>query len=156
MTPPAPATGASAQLTPSSKSSGRRRVAALAAGDTLMFLLFAALGRRTHGEASGPAALAQIALTAVPFALGWFLVAPAVGAFRRARSNTVAHMLVTSELSWLLAWPAALVLRWILAVDHRVPLSFALVVLAVNGMLLGLWRGLFAFVEHNSRFRWRR
>ncbi|HZC79217.1 MAG TPA: DUF3054 domain-containing protein, partial [Ktedonobacterales bacterium] len=81
-------------------------MAALAAGDTLMFLLFAALGRRTHGEASGPAALAQIALTALPFALGWFLVAPAVGAFRRARSNTVAHMLVTSELSWLLAWPA--------------------------------------------------
>jgi Protein of unknown function (DUF3054) len=149
-------TTASAQLTLSSKSSSRRRVAALAAGDTVMFLLFAALGRRTHGEASGPAALAQIALTALPFALGWFLIAPFVGAFRRARTTTVARMVVTSELSWLLAWPAALGLRWILAADHRVPLSFALVVLAVNGVLLGLWRGLFAFVEHDSRLPWRR
>ena len=149
-------TTASAQLTPSTKSSSSRRVAALAAGDTLMFLLFAALGRRTHGEASGPAALAQIALTALPFALGWFLVAPFAGAFRRARTNTVARMVVTSELGWVLAWPAALLLRWILAADHRVPLSFALVVLAVNGALLGLWRGLVAFVEHKSRLRWRR
>ena len=149
-------TTASAQPAPSTNSSSRRRVAALAAGDTLMFLLFAALGRRTHGEASGPAALAQIALTALPFALGWFLVAPFAGAFRRARTNTVARMVVTSELGWLLAWPPALLLRWILAADHRVPLSFALVVLAVNGVLLGLWRGLFALVEHNSRLRWRR
>jgi hypothetical protein len=149
-------TTAPAPLPPSSKSSSGRRVAALAAGDTLMFLLFAALGRRTHGEASGPAALTQIALTALPFTLGWFLIAPVMGAFRRARSKTVAQMVVTSELSWLLAWPAALALRWILAADHRVPLSFALVVLAVNGVLLGLWRGLFAVVEHNSRFRWRR
>src|SRR5258708_12459167 len=101
-------TTASAQLTPSTKSSSRRRVAALAAGDTLMFLLFAALGRRTHGEASGPAALAQIALTALPFALGWFLIAPFVGAFRRARTTTVPRMAVTSELTCLLPCPPPL------------------------------------------------
>src|SRR5258708_8245840 len=97
-------TTASAQLTPSSKSSSRRRVAALVAGDTLMFLLFAALGRRTHGEASGPAALAQIALTALPFALGWFLITPFLGAFRPARPTTVAPMALPSQLSWRLPW----------------------------------------------------
>jgi hypothetical protein len=153
MTRAAPDPTTSAQLTPTSRSSSRQRMAALAAGDTLMFLLFAALGRRTHGEASGPAALAQVAVTALPFALGWFLVASLVGAFRRARTNTDARMVATSELGWLLAWPVALVLRWIMAADHRVPLSFALVVLAVNGVLLGLWRGLFAFVDHEPRLR---
>src|SRR5258706_14769302 len=92
-------TTASAQPTPSSKSSSRRRVAVLVAGDTLMFLLFAVLGRRTHGEASGPAALGQIAFPALPFAVGWFLLSPFLGAFRRRRTNSVARLGVRSALA---------------------------------------------------------
>lgn len=126
------------------------RVAALAIGDAASFLLFAAAGRRTHAESSGLAAIGQIAATALPFALGWFAVSPFAGAFRRVATLGPHRMLLRTEGAWLLAWPVALVLRWALAPDHNVPVSFALVILLANALFLGVWRSAFAFVE-----RWR-
>ena len=55
------------------------RVTSLVVGDAIVFLIFAAIGRNNHGEASGFAAIPQIVLTALPFAVGWFIVAPFVG-----------------------------------------------------------------------------
>lgn len=122
------------------------RTLLLALGDALAFLVFAALGRKTHQEAAGLAALGQIVWTAVPFALGWFLIAPFAGAFRREHTETPVTMLRRTELAWLMAWPVALLLRWALSSDHQVPFSFAMVILIANAILLGGWRALFAFV----------
>ena len=63
--------------------SNTRRIATLVIGDALAFLVFAAIGRSSHGEATGLAAIPQIALTAAPFAAAWFIVAPFAGAYRR-------------------------------------------------------------------------
>lgn len=126
------------------------RVAALVVGDAASFLLFAAVGRRTHAEASGLSAFGQIVATAFPFALGWFAVSPFAGAFRRLATLGTRKMLLRTEMAWLLAWPVALVLRWAIASDHNVPLSFAIVVLLANAVFLGVWRGVFALIE-----RWR-
>lgn len=126
------------------------RVVALAVGDAASFLLFAAVGRRTHDEASGITALLQIAETALPFALGWFAVSPFVGAFRRSKTTGPWRMLARTELAWLFAWPVTLVLRWAIAPDHSVPFSFAIVILLANAVFLGLWRTAFALIE-----RWR-
>ena len=126
------------------------RVAALVVGDAASFLLFAATGRRTHDEASGIAAIGQIAETALPFALGWFVISPFAGTFRRLATRGPRQMLVRTELAWLIAWPVTLVLRWWLAPDHNVPLSFALVILLANAVFLGVWRTAFAWIE-----RWR-
>ncbi len=123
------------------------RVVLLIAGDLVSFLVFAGVGRQSHGEASGLAAVGQIAVTAFPFALGWLLVAPFLGAFRRSRTQDVRAMLRTTELSWLCAWPVALMLRWALSADHKVPLSFAIVILVANALFLGIWRGGFAAAE---------
>ena len=123
------------------------RAAALVVGDTVAFLLFAAVGRRTHDEASGIAAIGQIATTALPFALGWFAVSPLLGAFRRRLTQGPWRMLARTELSWLVAWPVTLLLRWAIAPDHNVPVSFALVILLANALFLGLWRTGFALVE---------
>lgn len=122
------------------------RTLLLVLGDALAFLLFAALGRQSHQEAAGPSALGAIAWTSVPFALGWFVVAPFLGAYRRAATEGPAKMLRRTELAWLAAWPVALLLRWALSQDHQIPLSFALVVLIANAVLLGAWRTLFAIV----------
>lgn len=125
------------------------RVAALAIGDTVAFMLFTLLGRGQHHEPTAFAALGQILLTAAPFALGWFVVAPWLGAFRRARASTIARMLRTTLLAWLAAWPATLLLRW--AFSGRVPpVSFAVVILLANALLLTLWRGVFAFWERRA------
>lgn len=126
------------------------RVVALAVGDAASFLLFAAVGRKTHDEASGISALLQIAETALPFALGWFAVSPFAGAFRRSKTSGPWRMLARTELAWLLAWPVTLVLRWAIAPDHNVPFSFAIVILLANALFLGLWRTAFALIE-----RWR-
>ena len=123
------------------------RATALVAGDTAAFLLFAAVGRRTHDEASGLAAIGQIAITALPFALGWFAVSPLVGAFRRGLTQGPWRMLARTELSWLAAWPVTLVLRWAIAPDHNIPVSFAIVILLANALFLGLWRTGFALAE---------
>lgn len=137
--------------TPPSATAGTARVLpwramALVTGDALAFFAFAALGRRTHAEAAGLDAIGLIALTALPFAAGWFAVSPWVGAFRHAATGTTARMLARTELGWLAAWPVALALRWAIVPTHEVPLSFALVALAANALLLGAWRSVFALV----------
>ncbi len=89
--------------------------------------------------------------TAAPFALGWFLVAPFLGAYRRELADHPPEMLKRTELAWVASWPAALVLRWALPSDHNVPVSFAIVILIVNAILLGGWRTLFAFIASGVR-----
>ncbi len=123
------------------------RTVGLVVGDAISFLVFASAGRNQHGEASGLGALGQVALTALPFALGWFLVSPWVGAYRRRLTDTVRRMLTRTELAWLASYPAALVLRVEIAPDHQMPWTFALVILIANAAFLGLWRTVFAFVE---------
>ncbi|HEU0028949.1 MAG TPA: DUF3054 domain-containing protein [Ktedonobacterales bacterium] len=123
------------------------RTVGLVVGDAVSFLVFAGLGRNQHGEASGLGALGQIALTAVPFALGWFLVSPWVGVYRRQLTNTVRRMASRTELAWLASYPVALILRVLIAPDHQMPWTFALVILLANALLLGAWRSAFGFVE---------
>ena len=116
----------------------------LVIGDLICFLIFAALGRNTHGEASGFAAIPQIILTALPFIAGWFLVSPFVGAFRHKILSQPLAMAIRTALAWLIAWPVAMLLRGIF-VDHSVPpLSFAIIVLLFNMLLLLIWRWPFA------------
>lgn len=123
------------------------RTLGLVVGDAVSFLVFASAGRNQHGETSGLGAFGQIALTALPFALGWFLVSPWVGAYRRRLTDTVRRMLTRTELAWLASYPVALILRVLIAPDHKMPWTFALVILIANAVFLGVWRAAFAFVE---------
>ena len=122
----------------------KQAVIILVIGDLLCFLIFAALGRDTHGETSGFAAIPQIIKTALPFAAGWFLVSPFVGAFRHKILAQPRAMVIRTVLAWLLSWPIAMILRGIF-VDHGIPpFSFAFVVLLFNTVLLLVWRWPFA------------
>lgn len=130
------------------------RIVALVAGDVVSFLIFAAVGRGTHGESSGLGAVVEIARTALPFALGWFVVSPFFGVFRRRLTGTPLRMLGRTELAWLASWPVAMLLRRIIFNDQTEPsrfLVFALVVLVANAVFLGVWRSGFALVERMRR-----
>ncbi|MFL5627848.1 MAG: DUF3054 domain-containing protein [Ktedonobacteraceae bacterium] len=118
----------------------KQRIAVLVVGDVLAFLAFAAIGRGSHGEASGFAAIPQIVLTALPFAAAWFIVAPLVGAYRRDLTADPRKMAKRTALAWLLSWPVAMALRGIF-VDHGIPpLSFAIITLIFNTVILLIWR----------------
>jgi hypothetical protein len=126
------------------------RGAILVAGDAVSFLVFAGVGRQQHGEISGLGALAEIAVTAAPFALGWFLVSPWVGTYRQRLTATVRSMLGRTELAWLASFPVALALRLLLVHDNLRPdqiATFALVILCANALFLGIWRSVFAAIE---------
>lgn len=126
------------------------RTVALVAGDSLSFTVFAAVGRLQHGEVAGLDALGQVVVTAAPFALGWFLVSPWVGVYRRKLTKSMTHMLGRTELAWLAAYPVALALRLLLVRDGATPaqiVSFAVVILIANAVFLGFWRLAFAWVE---------
>jgi hypothetical protein len=131
---------------------GYRRITALVVGDALAFVVFATLGRETHNEATGLGALGQTLWTALPFALGWFLVAPWLGAFRRAGAERPLLMLRRTEIAWLAAWPVALLLRWAFTADHHTPpLAFAIVALLANAAILGGWRAAFAALTSRTK-----
>ncbi len=124
------------------------RPAALVVGDACSFLVFAAVGRASHDEAAGLAAFFLVAQTAAPFALGWYIVAPFFGVYRRAyTSNGVRTMLLRTALAWLCAWPVGLLLRGIFKSEIP-PVSFAIVTLIANLVFLGVWRGAFAWIAH--------
>ena len=127
------------------------RIILLVIGDAIVFLIFAAVGRRSHGEAAGISSFLQVAGTAAPFALGWFIVAPLVGAYRRRQTAGVRKMAQRTALSWIAAWPVALLFRGI-AVDRAVPpLPFMLISLVSNMVFLEVWRVLFAWLSGLKR-----
>lgn len=117
-----------------------RRVITLVVGDAIAFLIFAIIGRSSHGEATGLAAVPQTVLTALPFAAGWFIVAPFAGAYRRELTAQPRKMAIRTMLAWVFAWPIAMALRG-LFVDHAVPpISFSIITLLFNTVILLIWR----------------
>ncbi len=129
----------------------KQRITILVVGDALAFLVFAAIGRGSHGEAAGLAALPQIALTALPFAAAWFIVAPFVGVYRHDVAADPRKMAKRTVLGWLLSWPLAMALRGIF-VDHAIPpLTFAIITLLFNTGILLLWRWPYALNNSSKK-----
>lgn len=131
-------------------STDARRLALLAAGDVGIFLMFAALGRRSHGEAAGIAAVGQVLETAAPFIIGWLAIAPLVGAFRPGMLEHPRALLGRSLLAWLLALPVGLLLRMLIRQSAFPPISFAITTFLIVGVLLGAWRGGFAWWQQRG------
>ncbi|HLI05992.1 MAG TPA: DUF3054 domain-containing protein [Ktedonobacteraceae bacterium] len=124
-----------------------QRISTLALGDLIVFLIFATIGRRSHGEAASLSNLWQIFLTALPFAVGWFLVSPFVGAYRRFLMSSPRKMAQRTILAWILSWPVAMALRGIF-VDHAIPpATFAVITLLTNLVLLLVWRWPYAYTN---------
>ncbi len=129
------------------------RIVALVVGDIIVFLVFATVGRRSHGEAAGLSTVLDVAWTALPFMLGWFLVSPFVGAFRRNIIVNPRTMAGRTALAWLASWPVAMLLRGLL-VDHALPpWTFWLVAFLANTIFLQIWRFLYAFVAQRGQRR---
>lgn len=121
------------------------RVALLAAGDLIAFVVFVVLGLSNHKEA---ATLGKVVHTVAPFVLAWAVAAPWLGAFGRMGSAATTRprpLLARSALAWVVAGPLALLLRGVLFRDG-VTVAFSAVALVINTVLLLGWRGAAAWL----------
>ena len=123
-----------------------RRIAMLAAGDLAAFNLVTTIGLASHGELTGLARIAEIAQIATPFAIGWFAVAPFVGAFRQDVASQPRRMLARTAVAWLIALPIGLVL-WSVIRQKQVQPAFAVVTFVTNLIVLFGWRGIYAWLR---------
>ncbi len=130
----------------------------LVLGDILVFVLFALFGSGSHGEIKSLADLARIFVIAIPFMLGWFLVAPWLGVYRRKLAADTRAMTIYTLRAWVVAWPVAMFLRWLFVERaHPIPLSsflvFSLVVLLTVTVILLVWRWPFAWNNWHKEVR---
>ncbi|MGQ9926671.1 MAG: DUF3054 domain-containing protein [Chloroflexaceae bacterium] len=123
-----------------------RRMAILVAGDIVALLVFAAIGRRSHGEAAGPGAILEVSRTAAPFILGWLIAASLAGAYAPARTRGSGAMLLTTLIGWTGGLILGAVFRAIM-IGRFSPVSFYVITFLVALVILGGWRGVFALVE---------
>jgi hypothetical protein len=138
---------ASEDVAISDTSSNVRRTIFLIIGDAIVFLVFAFIGINSHKEAIDPV---KVITTAAPFALGWFIVAPFVGAFSRKKTATPRKMTLYTILAWLPSLVLGMTFRGI-TVDHQVPPpSFMLITLVTNTLFLLIWRVPFAWLTRKK------
>ncbi len=130
---------------------GNGRAWALAAGDAVALMVFAAIGRRSHDEAAGIAAALALVGTAAPFVAGWLIAAWPLGAFRDGGTATAGEMARTTLVAWTAAFPIAAAIRAV-ALWHVSPWTFYVVAYLFSLLMLTAWRTAFVLGER----RWAR
>ena len=122
---------------------GLRRTGALVVGDLVAFHIVTAIGLLSHREFTGLGALGEVVQIATPFAAGWFVVAPFLGAYKAEVAAAPRRTLPRVALAWLIALPIGLLL-WSIVRQKSVQPAFAVVTFVTNLIVLLGWRGAFA------------
>ena len=116
----------------------------LVLGDLLALLLFVWVGRGTHSLPSSDIVAALV--TAAPFVLGWFVVAPWLGLYKARVSQNLGQLLPRLLLAWLIAGPLSALLRAIFLgrplPEGIIPI-FVLVTTGVGFAFFLVWRLLY-------------
>lgn len=111
----------------------------LAILDTIMLLVFAAVGKASHSSVDGYGlldVLLAVAQTAAPFLLSWFLVAPLLGGYTpMATSADWKQSTIATTKAWIVAVPLGCLLRGIVK-GYMPPLPFVIVTLIATFVLL--------------------
>ncbi|KAK6160580.1 hypothetical protein DH2020_003961 [Rehmannia glutinosa] len=115
-------------------------VAVLAGGDVAALLLFAAIGRFSHGF---PVFDLETFKTADPFIAGWFLSAYFLGGYGEEGrgKNGLWRAVTAATKSWSLGIPLGLIIRSA-TIGHTPPTNFILVTMGSTAILLIGWRAL--------------
>ena len=116
-------------------------IAVVVLGDTAVFLAFVILGKAEHGITLWQA----LFRTGLPFAIVWFAISPWLGAYGASTLYNPRTTAWKIPLIWLLCGLVALFARALLT-DRPLILAFAIVALAVQGVVLVSWRGVFMMV----------
>ncbi|NOK60293.1 MAG: DUF3054 domain-containing protein [Chloroflexi bacterium AL-W] len=126
-------------------SAGLQHTVALVSGDIASFFVFAMIGLASHRGITSLVNIPDLAITAAPFALGWFIVAPFTGVFKPAITSRLRSMLTRTALTWVGGCLIGLVVRALINQSGVPPLTFALITFTTILLILSAWRGSFAW-----------
>lgn len=109
--------------------------------ESLLFLLFAVIGRTSHSLIS-VGGIQAVINTAMPFIIAWIVVGIFTGAYRGQSFYPWPRALGIAALTALIAGPLGVVLRqvWLQRDLNDIAISFVLVATGVSTLLLSLWR----------------
>eukprot|EP00980_Cylindrotheca_fusiformis_P014340 scaffold3827_cov179-Cylindrotheca_fusiformis.AAC.4 len=110
----------------------------LAAIDTIAILTFAAVGKASH-SADGSIDGLAVAMTALPFLLSWFVVAPLLGCYSPGATADIKSAIVQTGKGWIVAVPIGCVLRGAIK-GYVPPLPFVIVTLIATLVVLSVGR----------------
>ncbi len=113
----------------------------LAAGDVLALVAFLIVGLANHDRTSD--LLTEGARIGLPFVIGWFTAAVALGAFALWRGPRA--LMLRSVLAWAIGIALALLLRNTVF-GSQFSLVFAIIAYVFTGLFLLGWRGIYAFL----------
>ena len=114
------------------------KTAVVAVGDITVFLAFVIFGKAEHEITLGQALLR----TALPFGFVWVVGSPWLGAYKSSTLYNLNVLAWKLPLIWLVCGLVALVGRAVVT-DASLILSFSIVSIAIQGVLLICWRGVF-------------
>jgi hypothetical protein len=117
------------------KSRLQGREGLLLIGDLICFCIFAVLGLRSHEEGI---TLGGFFRAALPFQVGWLFISLMLGKPGRAAIDAR-----EAARLWVPAWALGLIIRTIFF-DRSFAVTFAIVSLLFNGVLLMIWRSVLA------------
>lgn len=125
----------------------RWELAALALGDFVALVVFAAIGRSSH-HLAGTTPLLAVLNTAVPFMVVWLVVGMALGMYRGLALYPLGRVVWRTLLAGLIAGPLAVLLR---AVWQGRPVigSFLLVATTFSTLFLLIWRVIWSRVRRS-------
>jgi len=116
-------------------------------GDIVIILLFAAVGRSSHHEAGG--VLTTLAIAA-PFLAGWFLAALWTRPYARPAFRSARNAVIITLRTWMPGGIMGLIIRSIVE-WHVTPLTFVIIALGFNGVLLCAWHAALARLASRQR-----
>lgn len=123
--------------TPAPSPPCRSRVALLVGGDVAALLLFATIGRVSHGEG---VSLGAALGTAWPFIAGWLASAALLGGYgKAAQGGNAGAAAAAAAKTWALGIPVGLLVRSA-SRGYLPDPSFVAVSMVANGVLLLGWR----------------
>jgi len=110
----------------------------LSAIDAIALFVFAGVGKASH-SADGSLDFIAVLVTAFPFLVSWFLIAPLVGSYTPEATRDVKSAVIQASKGWALAIPMGCVLRGVIK-GYVPPLPFVVVTLIATLVILSLGR----------------
>ena len=119
---------------------------ALALGDLLALIVFAAIGGTSHGTLSGDSSVLNVLNTAMPFLAAWLVVGMLLGLYRGRALYPLWRVIVLTLLAGVIAGPLGVALRaaWL---RRPILMPFVLVGTAFSTLALVIWRVLWSRIR---------